>query len=231
MDIIYEIEPDIESDVSPTESISGRGLVGRSIDTMIFFKWFILGGFVFTALHISVSEYIHPYNALSSVLYAVPIPFARPAFRLPLAVLAVSSFLLWANDGGDITAFIDVTSVHWVVISMTISKSGSQRCETTGWVVNLLFAAYMAGSVLMDTIQSVNTYYSNNYIVTIGMVVMMSNIGLYDRHGVIPGLVVGTALSIIGFWCKIMDTFDGFSNGTALFHFLTAAGILSVVLI
>jgi hypothetical protein len=169
------------------------------------------------------------FNAWTSIAYMLPVPFAHVSMKLPLVSLAVSSFCLW-SDSGAVTQFIDVTSIHWVILGILFQKTTSSRRYMTTHFVNCVAVAFMTYCIVEGMYRSVLVFYADHILFTVGAVTAFNVLVTFNTHGPRPHLVVGFVICLLGFWCKFRDLLHGDWWGTGVFHLLTAIG-LSVALL
>ena len=168
------------------------------------------------------------FNAWTSIAYMMVVPFPHITMKIPLISLAVSSFCLW-SDSGTIIRFIDVTSIHWVIVSVMLQKTHSSRRYVTNHMVNILTSVFMIYYISRDTYIDILTFYDDNLLFTVGLVTAFNILITFNSHGPRPNLVVGCVVCLLGFWCKFRDILYGDAWGTGVFHLLTAAGLSIVV--
>lgn len=169
------------------------------------------------------------FNTWTSIAYMLPVPYTHITMKIPLISLAVSSFCLWSDSGG-ITRFIDVTSIHWVVVSVMLQKTISQRRYTMNHFVNVLVMAFIVYYIASDTYRSILSFYNDHIIFTVGAVTAFNILITFNSHGARPNLMVGCVACLLGFWCKFRDLLHGDWWGTGVFHLLTATSVAIVLL-
>lgn len=168
-------------------------------------------------------------NAWSSIAYMLPVPFAPDPMKLPLTTLAVSSFCLW-SDSGAMCRFIDVTSIHWVVLNLMVQKTTSPYRNITGHLTNLVFVAFIGYIIGVDQYELIVKFYAEYMNYTIGTVTAINMLMTLNTFGFRRNIVVGAGTCLLGFWCKFRDLNHGDSWGTGVFHILTALGVAIVLL-
>lgn len=169
------------------------------------------------------------FNTWSSMAYMLPVPFVSIPMKLPLISLAVSSFCLW-SDSGSLCRFIDVTSIHWVIISVMIQKTTSPYRYNTGHVVNLVFVGFIGYFIEISQYVPIVQFYSTYMTYTIGLVTAINMCMTFNTFGFRRNIIVGSGICFLGFWCKFRDIDHGDPWGTGMFHILTAFGIAIVLL-
>ena len=169
------------------------------------------------------------FNAWTSIVYMIAVPFTHTTMKLPLVSLAVSSFCLWSDSGG-ICRFIDVTSIHWVIVSVMLQKTPSSRRYTTNHILNVVALVFMVYYVSCDTYRDILSFYGDHLTFTVGSVTAFNILITFNSHGPRPNLIVGCMTCLFGFWCKFRYLLHGDWWGTGVFHLLTAIGIAIVLL-
>ena len=175
----------------------------------------------------SPAHITHPAEALSSLAYALV--SCRLSLRVPLFVLSVASFCLWANSSHAIN-LVDITSIFWVMVCVTIAMMPEARHKDRVLVsLNVLVVTFMLTVVSMGLSPGVVTYYHDNLIIITALIYGMCGVvgsAFYlssRRYLAALGLISG------GFVCKLMYIFQGQRWGTAVFHLASAAGIAMLV--
>ena len=168
-------------------------------------------------------------NAWSSIAYMLPVPFVPTPMKLPLTALAVSSFCLW-SDSGVMCRFIDVTSIHWVILNLMVQKTTSPYRHITGHITNVVFAASIGYYIGVDLYEPIVDFYSEYMNYTIGSVTAINMFMTLNTFGFRRNIVIGSITCILGFWCKFRDLNHGDSWGTGVFHILSATGVSIVLL-
>jgi len=169
------------------------------------------------------------FNTWTSIAYMIAVPYTHITMKLSLISLAVSSFCLW-SDSGDICRFIDVTSIHWVIVSVMLQKTTSSRRYATNHIVNVVAVIFMIYYISSDTYHGILAFYGDHITFTVGAVTAYNILITFNSHGARPTLMTGCVVCLLGFWCKFRDILYGDAWGTGVFHLMTAIG-LSVVLL
>jgi hypothetical protein len=162
-------------------------------------------------------------NSISSVSYALVV--APPLVRIPLFVLSVASVCLWAYPTTAIN-FIDVSSIFWVIIAVTIHIFPNAKYNNIVLAVfNALVIIFFLTIFVLKYDTIVLTYYADNLEIITGIIYGLSGLTMFSYHATNPIFLQGIFLVTIGFICKILTIFQGQYWGTAVFHTLTAVGI------
>ena len=162
-------------------------------------------------------------NAFSSFAYAL---ISAPIqIRVPLMILAVASFTLWANTSQQIN-FIDVTCIYWVIIIITLTLLPNARHSTfVVFVLNIGFFVYIATILGMSMETLVVNYYRNNLVQITGLIYGLSGATVTAFYVTDKIYIVGVLLTAVGFICKMLTIYAGQYWGTCIFHMMTAYGI------
>jgi len=166
---------------------------------------------------------VHPCNAWSSVLYALP---RTPiVMKIPLMTLAISSFSLWSNTQPYIN-FIDVTSIYWVIITTSLySLPYSKHKIKVIWVINSSTALFIGTSIYSGIYNPILLYYDENIVPFTGAVNIVCGIVLYSYYLDNLYFNIGSFFIICGYICKLQTIYYDVYWGTAVFHIFTAIGI------
>ena len=123
---------------------------------------------------------LHPENAWSSLLYALP---RTPIImKIPLMSLAISSFSLWSNAQPYIN-FVDVTNIYWVVITTSLySLPYSKHKDKVIWVVHSSTTLFIGSSIYSGLYNNILTYYDVNIVPFTGIINIICGIFLYSYY-------------------------------------------------
>jgi len=166
---------------------------------------------------------IHPENAWTSILYALP---KTPLLmKLPLMTLAIASFGLWANSTSSIN-FIDVTSIYWVILTTTIYSMPYAKHKTKIiWLLNSGTTLFIGSSIYNGYHVKILDYYNENIVPFTGMVNVLCCVLLYPYYLNNINYNIGIFCVICGYICKLQTIYHDAYWGTSVFHVLTALGI------
>jgi hypothetical protein len=169
----------------------------------------------------------NPPNAWSSFAYAaIDAPLC---LKYPLFVLSVSSFNLWSSAPVYID-IIDVTSIFWVNINVTIYVlPGSKYKYKIIYAINGIVTLLLLYTIFNRYELYVFDYYGANMIPDVGIVYVYSGLILSAFHIKDENYLTGLLCIISGFNCKLLDLYKGQDWGTCLFHILTALGTNLVI--
>ena len=165
----------------------------------------------------------NPANAISSVSYAMI--DAPPTIKVPLLILSVASYSLWA-ESNPIINFIDVTCIFWTIVAVTIfilpnaTYSHKMIVGLDITIVTLILLTICSGFT-----NSVLHYYKLNLVVLSGLIYGLCSIMIFALYGPNKMIVLGASIISIGFICKILTIFFNQYWGTCIFHIATALGI------
>lgn len=171
----------------------------------------------------------HQTNAWSSVCYALVT--APPLVRIPLFVLSVVSFCLWANST-PVVNFIDVSCIYWVIIAVTVHMLPSAPhnrivliCLDTAFILVLLTMSFLHHSA------EILIYYHTNLVVITGIIYSLCGIVSCSFYMTNKTFMIGIGCISFGFICKLLTLFECQYWGTAIFHTLSAIGIQFLLMI
>jgi hypothetical protein len=162
-------------------------------------------------------------NAFSSFAYAL---ISAPIqIRIPLMILAVASFTLWANTSPQIN-FIDVTCIYWVIIIVTLTLlPNAKHSIFVVFALNIGFFVYIATILGMSMETLVLNYYRNNLVEITGLIYGLSGATVTSFYVTNKIYIIGVLLTAVGFICKMLTIYAGQYWGTCIFHMMTAYGI------
>ena len=164
----------------------------------------------------------HQANAWSSISYAII--DGPPAVRFPLLVLSIASFNLWANST-EIVNFIDVTSIFWVIIAVTISILPQARsAQFMLLVLNVSCILAISIIICISYTNIILHYYSENLVVITGIIYVLCGLNMAAFYITDKTFVLGISCISVGFVFKLLTIFGGQYWGTCLFHLLSALG-------
>ena len=169
------------------------------------------------------------FNTWSSMTYMIPVPFVSIPMKLPLISLAVSSFCLW-SDSRSICAFIDVTSIHWVITSVMLQKTISPYRHITGHIINIAFIGFIGYFIGTSRYIPILQFYSEYMTYTVGAITAITMCMTFNTFGFRCNIIIGSLVCVVGFWSKFRDINHGDPWGTGVFHILTALGLAIVLL-
>ena len=177
--------------------------------------------YVFSVTHKIVLN--NPANAISSVSYALI--DAPPTVKVPLLILSVASYSLWA-DSNPIINFIDVTCIFWTIVAVTIFiLPNAPYSHKMVVFLDISMMTLILLTIFSGFTGAVLNYYKVNLVVLSGLIYGLCSIMTFALYG--PNRIIMTGSSIIsfGFICKILTIFFKQYWGTCLFHIATATGI------
>ena len=162
-------------------------------------------------------------NAWSSFGYALV--EAPLLVRFPLCVLSIASFNLWSFPN-TIVNFIDVTSIFWVILAVTIYISPqAKHSKMVLTIVNICFALFIVIIISTSLTHNVLEYYENNLIIITGLIYALCGINMASYYITNNTFLVGLLCITVGFTCKLMTIYENQYWGTSVFHLLTALSI------
>lgn len=168
-------------------------------------------------------------NAISSFAYALVT--APIQIRIPLLILSVASFNLWANSTVQIN-FIDVTCIYWVIIVVTVSLlPNAIYSKHIVFVIDTGFLIYIATILSMSLEKQVVDYYQNNLVVITGLIYGLSGATATSFYATNKLYIIGITFTAVGFSCKLLTIYAGQYWGTCIFHMMTAYGIHVLVMV
>jgi hypothetical protein len=169
----------------------------------------------------------NPPNAWSSFAYAaIDAPFC---LKYPLFVLSVSSFNLWSSSPVYIN-IIDVTSIFWVNINVTIYVlPGSKHKYKVIYAINGIVTLLLLYTIFNRYELYLFDYYGANMIPDVGIVYVYSGLILSAFHAQDKNYLAGLLCIVSGFNCKLLDLYMQQDWGTCVFHILTALGTNLVI--
>ncbi len=162
-------------------------------------------------------------NAWSSVCYALVA--APPLVRIPLFLLSVASFCLWA-DSTLLNNFVDVSCIYWVIIAVTIQMLPSAPHKRV--VLVFLNTVFILGLLTMSFLHhsgDILNYYHANLISITGIIYTLCGIIGCSFYMTNPIFIIGIGCISFGFVCKMLTIFQGQYWGTSIFHTMSAVGI------
>ena len=166
---------------------------------------------------------LHPENAWSSVLYALP--RTPTIMKIPLMSLAISSFSLWSNAQPYIN-FADVTNIYWVVITTSLySLPYSKHKEKVIWVVHSSTTLFIVSSIYSGLYNNILTYYNANIVPFTGIINIICGIFLYSYYLDNVYFNISSLFIVCGYVCKLQTIYYQAYWGTSVFHIFTAIGI------
>jgi len=182
------------------------------------------------AMEATKSPFIeHQSNAWSSVCYALIA--APPLVRIPLFVLSVVSFCLWAYST-PLVNFIDVSCIYWSIIAVTIQMLPNAPHHRivlifldTAFIIVLLTMSFLHHST------EILQYYHANLVEITGIIYSLCGIVSCSFYMTNKTFMTGIGCISFGFICKILTIFQGQYWGTAIFHTMSAAGIQILLMI
>ena len=186
----------------------------------------LLGAYL-TSQHIQYWTINHPANAWTSLIYAFPVV---PLYvKMPLYVLAMASFGLWANSNV-YNHFIDVTSILWIPIitAVYIHPSLSHKMRFA-YFVNFAFITFMSVSLYTDYFHIVAGWYNHNIVPTVGTITVASYFVVLPYYYRVRKYQLSCIMTLAGFGAKLTTIYGGFYYGTAIFHALTALSLCVLV--
>jgi len=168
-------------------------------------------------------------NAWTSVCYALVA--APPLVRIPLFILSVASFCLWA-DSTPLINFIDVSCIYWSIIAVTIQMLPNARHKRI--VLIILDTAFILVLLTMSFLhhsEEILYYYHANLVSITGIIYSLCGIMSCSFYMTNKTFIVGIVCISFGFICKLLTIFQGQYWGTAIFHTLSAIGIQFLLMI
>lgn len=162
-------------------------------------------------------------NAWSSFGYALI--DAPPLVRFPLFVLSIASFNLWSSSNVSVN-FIDVTSIFWVIIAVTIYLLPQAKHSTLVLIsVNICFTLFIVITLSIIQTDTVLKYYQDNLVIITGLIYVLCGINMSVFYISNKVFLIGLLCITVGFICKLMTIYEGQYWGTSVFHLLSAFGI------
>jgi hypothetical protein len=162
-------------------------------------------------------------NAWSSVCYALIA--APPLVRIPLFVLSVASFCLWANST-PLVNFIDVSCIYWSIIAVTVQilpTAPHSRIVLiyldTAFIIVLITMSFLHHST------EILNYYHANLVEITGIIYSLCGIVSCSFYMTNKTFMIGIGCISFGFICKLLTIFEEQYWGTAIFHTMSAVGI------
>ena len=216
-----------QNNYSNNWNYSKMNIVNKQIIRRILLSLFlsVLGSyFLLSIIAVTPVPFIkHQANAWSSISYAlIDGPWT---IRLPLYILSVVSFNLWAHSI-PIVNFIDVTSIFWTIIIVTVALSpGVTNSNTIIRCINVLFLLYMITIISISYTELVLIYYQNNLVIITGLIYGLCGINMSTFYIRNPIFIVGIAIISFGFVCKLLTIYQNQYWGTSIFHITSALGI------
>lgn len=162
-------------------------------------------------------------NSWSSVCYALVA--APPLVRIPLFILSVASFCLWA-DSMLLNNFVDVSCIYWVIIAVTIQLLPNAPHNRV--VMVFLNTAFILALLTMSFIHhstDILIYYHANLIEITGIIYSLCGIICCSFYMTNKTFIIGVGCISFGFICKILTIYHGQYWGTSIFHTMSAIGI------
>ena len=207
--------------------MNAKILVNKQFMRNILLSFFlsVLGSYILLCI-IAVSptpSINHHANAWSSITYALI--DAPSTVMLPLYILTVASFNLWAHST-QIVNFIDVTCIFWTIIVVTVALSPDVTNSTIIIrAINVLFILYIITIISISYTSLVLAYYHDNLVIITGLIYGLCGINLSTFYIRIPTFILGVGVISFGFICKLLTIYQDQYWGTSVFHIITAAGI------
>ncbi len=166
-------------------------------------------------------------NAWTSLIYAFPVV---PLYvKIPLYVLAMASFSLWANSNG-YNQFIDVTSILWIpVITAVYIHPTLPHKMRIAYFVNFAFITFLSVSLYTDYIHTVLNWYNYHIVPTVGTITVASYLVVFPYYSRVRKYQLSGLMTLTGFVAKLTTIYGGFYYGTAIFHTLTALSLCVIV--
>ena len=165
----------------------------------------------------------NPANAISSVSYAII--DAPLTIKIPLIILSIASYSLWA-DSNTIVDFIDVTSIFWTIVAVTIfilPNAPYSHKIIVGLDISIIILILL--TIFSGFTTYVLAYYRINLVVLSGLIYGICSIIIFALYGPNKTILLGSAIISFGFICKILTIFFDQYWGTCIFHISTALGI------
>lgn len=169
----------------------------------------------------------HPENAWTSLIYAFPVV---PLYvKMPLYVLAMASFGLWANSNV-YNHFIDVTSILWIpIITAVYIHPALPYKMRIAHFVNFAFITFMSVSLYTHYFHTVAGWYNHNIVPTVGTITLASYFVVLPYYYRVRKYQLSCIMTLAGFGAKLTTIYGGFYYGTAIFHALTALSLCVLV--
>ena len=165
----------------------------------------------------------NPANAISSVSYAII--DAPLIIKIPLIILSIASYSLWA-DSNTIVDFIDVTSIFWTIVAVTIfilPNAPYSHKIIVGLDISIIILILL--TIFGGFTTYVLEYYRINLVVLSGLIYSICSIIIFALYGPNKTILLGSSIISFGFICKILTIFFDQYWGTCIFHISTALGI------
>jgi len=165
----------------------------------------------------------HQSNAWSSVCYALIA--APPLVRIPLFVLSVVSFCLWAYST-PLVNFIDVSCIYWSIIAVTIQMlPGAPHRRIVLIYLDTAFIIVLLTMSFLHHSTEILIYYHANLVEITGIIYSLCGIVSFSFYMTNQTFMIGIGCISFGFICKLLTIFVGQYWGTAIFHTMSAVGI------
>jgi len=165
----------------------------------------------------------NPENAWSSILYALP--NTEPYVKMSLMTLSISSFCLWSNRS-DFINFIDVTSIFWVIICVTIyCIPPAYHKRSAIIIINTATVGYITVATYTNYFVVILKYYEQHLVILTGAIATSCAVILSTFHCHHKDFTIGFVCVTVGFLCKLLTIYNDLYWGTCAFHVLTALGI------
>ena len=165
----------------------------------------------------------NPANAISSVSYAII--DAPLTIKVPLIILSVASYSLWA-ESNPIINFIDVTSIFWIIVAVTIFILPNAPYSYKMIVIlDITIMTMILLTIFGGFTSTVLNYYKINLVVLSGLIYGLCSIMIFALYGPNKTIMLGSSIISFGFICKIFTIFFNQYWGTCIFHIATALGI------
>jgi len=162
-------------------------------------------------------------NAWSSVCYALVA--APPLVRIPLFVLSVVSFCLWAYST-PLVNFIDVSCIYWSIIAVTIQMlPGAPHRRIVLIYLDTAFIIVLLTMSFLHHSTEILNYYHVNLVEITGIIYSLCGIVSFSFYMTNQTFMIGIGCISFGFICKLLTLFEQQYWGTAIFHTLSAVGI------
>jgi hypothetical protein len=196
----------------------------RNVCLSIFFfsvASYLVTYYAFSNTHKIVLD--NPANAISSVSYAII--DAPPTIKLPLLILSIASYNLWAKSN-PIINFIDVTCIFWTIVAVTIfilPNAPYSHKIIVGLDVSIIILILL--TIFSGFTTHVLDYYRINLVVLSGLIYGLCSIMIFALYGPNKMIMLGASIISFGFICKILTIFFNQYWGTCIFHIATALGI------
>jgi hypothetical protein len=182
------------------------------------------------AMEATPSPFIeHQSNAWSSVCYALIA--APPLVRIPLFVLSVVSFCLWAYST-PLVNFIDVSCIYWSIIAVTVQiLPSAPHCRIVLIFLDTAFIIVLLTMSFLHHSTEILQYYHANLVEITGIIYSLCGIVSCSFYMTNKTFMTGIGCISFGFICKLLTIFQGQYWGTAIFHTMSAAGIQILLMI